>query len=148
MIYNTYLYQGNWSTDDVCFLKEIVLKFLSSIHHKTRSWKRRVLLEGCKVFTNGRRLNSSPFIFYEKGSLRFIASGLQPSREVWVLVIYMVISSWQRNVLQLRVKQKKEVWKNFMTDHIHVFGSLRSNQNARKNLKRKYVLKQMSFVST
>ena len=60
----------------------------------------------------------------------------------------MVISSWQRNVLQLRVKQKKEVWKNFMTDHIHVFGSLRSNQNARKNLKRKYVLKQMSFVST
>ena len=57
----------------------------------------------------------------------------------------MVISSWQRNVLQLRVKQKKDVWINFMTDDNHVFGSLRSNQNARKNLKRKYVLKQNVF---
>ena len=145
MIYNTYLYQGNWSTDDMCFLKEIVLKFLSSIHHKTRSWKRRVLLAGCKVLTNGRRLKSSPFIFYEKRSLRFIASGLQTSREVWVFEIYMVISPWQRNVLQLRVKQKKDVWINFMTDDNHVFGSLRSNQNARKILKRKYVLKQNVF---
>ena len=107
MIYNTYLYQGNWSTDDMCFLKEIVLKFLSSIHHKTRSWKRRVLLAGCKVLTNGRRLKSSPLIFYEKRSLRFIASGLQTSREVWVFVIYMVISSWQRNVSSTAREAKK-----------------------------------------
>ena len=40
---------------------------------------------------------------------------------------------------------KKDVWINFMTDDNHVFGSLRSNQNARKNLKRKYVLKQNVF---
>ena len=57
----------------------------------------------------------------------------------------MVISPWQRNVLQLCVKQKKDVWINFMTDDNHVFGSLRSNQNARKILKRKYVLKQNVF---
>ena len=57
----------------------------------------------------------------------------------------MVISSRQRNVLQLRVKQKNDFWINFMTDDNHVFGSLRTNQNARKNVKRKYALKQNVF---
>ena len=40
---------------------------------------------------------------------------------------------------------KKEVWINFMTGDNHIFSSLRSNQNARKNLERKYVLKQNVF---